>query len=54
MKKKTRVQAAKRRKPASANGKALVRPPVSVARRPAARGDAKAEIRRLKAQLVKA
>ncbi|MGA2056384.1 MAG: GGDEF domain-containing protein [Bradyrhizobium sp.] len=56
MKKKTRVpvsQAAKRRKPASAKGKALPRQAAPVTRRPASR-DAKAEIRRLKMQLTKA
>jgi diguanylate cyclase (GGDEF)-like protein len=57
MKKKTRVpvsQVAKRRKPASANGKAPVRRAAQVTRRPAAKDDAKAEIRRLKRQLTKA
>jgi len=57
MKKKTRVpvsQAAKRRKPASAKGKAQVHGPASASRRPAAKDDAKAEIRRLKSQLTKA
>jgi diguanylate cyclase (GGDEF)-like protein len=55
MKKKTRMpvsQAAKRRKQASANGKA--RRAAQVTRRPAAKDDAKAEIRRLKTQLAKA
>jgi diguanylate cyclase (GGDEF)-like protein len=57
MKKKTRVpvsQVAKRRKPASANGKAPVRRAAQVTRRSAAKDDAKAEIRRLKCQLAKA
>jgi diguanylate cyclase (GGDEF)-like protein len=57
MKKKTRVpvsQVAKRRKPASANGKAPVRRAAQVTRRSAAKDDAKAEIRRLKRQLAKA
>lgn len=57
MKKKTRATAspaAKRRKRAAADDKAAVRLTVSMSRRPAAPGDAKAEIRRLKAQLAKA
>jgi diguanylate cyclase (GGDEF)-like protein len=57
MKKKTRVpvsRTAKRRKPASADGKALVRRAAQVTRRPAGKDDAKAEIRRLKRQLAKA
>jgi diguanylate cyclase (GGDEF)-like protein len=57
MKKKTRVpvsQVAKRRKPASANGKAPVRRAAQATRRSAAKDDAKAEIRRLKRQLAKA
>jgi diguanylate cyclase (GGDEF)-like protein len=57
MKKKTRVpvsQVAKRRKPASANGKTPVRRAAQVTRRPAAKDDAKAEIRQLKRQLAKA
>ena len=57
MTKKTRTgasRAAKRRKPASASGKALVRRAAQVARRPVAKDDAKAEIRRLKSQLTKA
>ena len=58
MKKKTKVpappQATKRRKPASANGKALVHRPASVSRHPATNDDTKTEIRRLKSQLAKA
>jgi diguanylate cyclase (GGDEF)-like protein len=57
MKKKARASAArtaKRRKGAPAAGKALVRRAVSLSRRPAAKDDAKAEIRRLKSQLAKA
>ena len=57
MKKKTRAKpsaAAKRRKRAAASGKALVRRAAQVTRRPAVADDAKAEIRRLKAQLAKA
>jgi diguanylate cyclase (GGDEF)-like protein len=57
MTKKTRAKpsgAAKRRKRASADGKALVRRAAQVTRRPAPADDAKAEIRRLKAQLAKA
>jgi diguanylate cyclase (GGDEF)-like protein len=57
MKKKARASAArtaKRRKGASAAGKALVRRAAQVTRRPAAKDDAKAEIRRLKTQLTKA
>jgi diguanylate cyclase (GGDEF)-like protein len=57
MTKKTRAKpsgAAKRRKRAAAHGKALVRRAAQVARRPAARDDPKAEIRRLKAQLAEA
>lgn len=57
MKKKTRATAspaAKRRKRAAADDKAAVRLTVSMSRRPAAPGDAKTEIRRLKAQLAKA
>jgi diguanylate cyclase (GGDEF)-like protein len=57
MKKKSKVQAAqagKRRKPAAANGKVLVRHAESVTRRPVAKDDSKAEIRRLKTQLAKA
>jgi diguanylate cyclase (GGDEF)-like protein len=57
MKKKARASAArtaKRRKGASAAGKALVRRAAQGTRRPAAKDDAKAEIRRLKTQLTKA
>jgi diguanylate cyclase (GGDEF)-like protein len=57
MKKKTRVpvsQAAKRRKSASADGKALSHRPASASSRPAAKDDARAEIRRLKSRLSKA
>jgi diguanylate cyclase (GGDEF)-like protein len=57
MKKKTRVpvsQAAKRRKSASADGKALSHRPASAPPRPAAKDDARAEIRRLKSRLSKA
>jgi diguanylate cyclase (GGDEF)-like protein len=57
MKKKTRApatQAAKRRKPAATSGKAVVRHAAKVTRRPAAKDDTKAEIRRLKSQLAKA
>ena len=57
MKKKTRATAtaaAKRRKRAAASGKALIRRTAQVTRRPAASDDAKAEVRRLKAQLAKA
>jgi diguanylate cyclase (GGDEF)-like protein len=57
MKKKTRGMAsrtAKRHKPTAAGGKAPARRASSVARRPAAKDDAKAEIRRLKTQLAKA
>jgi diguanylate cyclase (GGDEF)-like protein len=57
MKKKTRAtvsREAKRGKRAAATGKALVRRAAQVMPRPAARDDAKAEIRRLKAQLAKA
>ncbi|MFZ0764364.1 MAG: GGDEF domain-containing protein [Bradyrhizobium sp.] len=57
MKKKKKglgARAPKRRKPASANGRALQRRAVSVARDPAVKDDAKAEIRRLKTQLAKA
>jgi diguanylate cyclase (GGDEF)-like protein len=57
MKKKARPAAArtaKRRKSASVSGKALVRRVAPVSRPPAARSDAKAEIRRLKLQLVRA
>jgi diguanylate cyclase (GGDEF)-like protein len=57
MKKKTRVpvsQAAKRRKSASADGKALSHRPASASPRPAAKDDARAEIRRLKSRLSKA
>ena len=56
MKKKTRVPAsrtAKRRKPASTNGKARPRSAAKAAR-PVAKDDAKAEIRRLKSRLAKA
>ena len=57
MKKKKKglgARAPKRRKPASANGRALQRRAASVARDPAVKDDAKAEIRRLKTQLAKA
>src|SRR6202044_553674 len=57
MKKKARASAtrtAKRRKGAPAAGQALVRRAAPVTRSPAASGDAKAEIRRLKMQLAKA
>jgi diguanylate cyclase (GGDEF)-like protein len=57
MKKKARASAArtaKRRKGAPAAGKALVRRAAPVTRPPAARSDAKAEIRRLKMQIAKA
>jgi diguanylate cyclase (GGDEF)-like protein len=57
MKKKTKgvaSRAAKRQKRAAAGGKALVRRATRVTPRPAAKDDAKAEIRRLKAQLAKA
>lgn len=57
MRKKTKgpvPQAAKRRRPALANGKAPVRHAVSVARGATAKDGAKAEIRRLKTQLAKA
>jgi diguanylate cyclase (GGDEF)-like protein len=57
MKKKSKMpaaQAGKRRKPAAANGKVLVRHAESVTRRPVAKDDSKAEIRRLKTQLAKA
>jgi diguanylate cyclase (GGDEF)-like protein len=57
MKKKARAGAArtaKRRKGAAAAGKALVRRAAPVTRSPAASGDARAEIRRLKMQLAKA
>jgi diguanylate cyclase (GGDEF)-like protein len=57
MKKKAKgpaPQAAKRRKPASANGKAQMHGPASASRRPAAKDDAKAEIRRLKSRLAEA
>ncbi len=57
MKKKARPAAArtaKRRKSAPAGGKALVRHAVQASRPPAARNDAKAEIRRLKLQLARA
>ncbi len=57
MKKKTRLpasSAAKRRKQASANGKARPRSGAKAARRPAAEDDAQAEIRRLKSRLAKA
>ena len=57
MKKKTRLpasSAAKRRKQASANGKARPRSGAKAARRPAAEDEAKAEIRRLKSRLAKA
>ena len=57
MKKKARASAArtaKRRKGASAAGKALVRRAAQGTRRPGAKDDAKAEIRRLKTQLTKA
>ncbi len=57
MKKKTRVPAsrtAKRRKPASTDGKARPRSAAKAAPRPVARDDAKAEIRRLKSRLAKA
>jgi diguanylate cyclase (GGDEF)-like protein len=57
MKKKTRgpvSPALRHRKPASANGKALLRRSVDVARHPTAKDDAKAEIRRLKSRLAKA
>ena len=57
MKKKSKAptaQAAKRRKPAATNGKVLVRHAESVTRRPVAKDDSKAEIRRLKTQLAKA
>jgi diguanylate cyclase (GGDEF)-like protein len=57
MKKKTRATAswaAKRGKRAAANGKVLVRRTAQVTRRPAARGDAKGEVRRLKTQLAEA
>src|SRR5258708_27280759 len=57
MKKKARAGAArtaKRRKGAAAAGKALVRRAAPVTRSPAASGDARAEIRRLKTQLAKA
>ena len=57
MKKKTRAtvsREAKRGKRAAATGKALVRRAAQLTPRPAARDDARAEIRRLKAQLAKA
>src|ERR1700722_16745892 len=57
MKKKARASAtrtAKRRKGAPAAGQALVRRAAPVTRPPAASGDAKAEIRRLKMQITKA
>src|ERR1700721_4724737 len=57
MKKKARAGAArtaKRRKGSPAAGKALVRRAAPVTRPPAASGDAKAEIRRLKMQITKA
>jgi diguanylate cyclase (GGDEF)-like protein len=57
MKKKTTgaaSQAGKRRKPVLSRGKAPVRPLAKAAERPAAKDDAKAEIRRLKSQLAKA
>jgi diguanylate cyclase (GGDEF)-like protein len=57
MKKKTRVtasRATKRQKRAAAGGTALVRRAAQVTPRPAAKDDAKAEIRRLKTQLAKA
>jgi len=57
MKKKARASAArtaKRRKGAPAAGKALVRRAAPVTRPPAARSDAKAEIRQLKMQIAKA
>jgi len=56
MKKKAgaNARAAKRRNQAAADGKALLRRAVSPSRRPAAKDDAKAEIRRLKSQLAKA
>jgi diguanylate cyclase (GGDEF)-like protein len=57
MKKKARASAArtaKRRKGAPAAGQALVPRAAPVTRRPAAKEDAKAEIRRLKMQLAKA
>jgi diguanylate cyclase (GGDEF)-like protein len=57
MKKKTRVpasRAAKPRQSAPAAGKALVSRAAPVTRRPAAKDDAKAEIRRLKMRLTKA
>jgi diguanylate cyclase (GGDEF)-like protein len=47
-------RATKRQKPAAAGGKALVRRAAQVTLRPAAKDDAKAEIRRLKAQLARA
>jgi diguanylate cyclase (GGDEF)-like protein len=57
MTKKTRAKtsrAAKRQKAAAAGGKTLVRRAAAVSARPPAEGDAKAEIRRLKARLAKA
>jgi diguanylate cyclase (GGDEF)-like protein len=57
MKKKTRVissRAAKRRKPAAAAGKAPVRRAAGTSRRPSAKDNARAEIRRLKSQLARA
>ncbi|MGA8901119.1 GGDEF domain-containing protein [Bradyrhizobium sp.] len=57
MKKKTKgpgAKAAKRRKPASATDKTLLRRAASARRGPAAKDDAKAEIRRLKTRLAKA
>lgn len=57
MKKKKKglgARAPKRRKPASANGRALQRRAAPVACDPAVKDDAKAEIRRLKTQLAKA
>src|SRR6202041_3545550 len=57
MKKKARASAtrtAKRRKGAPVAGQALVRRAAPVTRPPAASGDAKAEIRRLKMQIAKA
>jgi diguanylate cyclase (GGDEF)-like protein len=57
MKKKTTApasRAARRRKQASTNGKARPRSAAKAARGPAANGDARAEIRRLKSRLAKA
>ena len=57
MKKKagaTASRAAKRRNKAAASGKARVGRSVAASRRPAAKDDAKAEIRRLKSRLAKA